>query len=164
MCLYVDICMPIKCLWRGEKGNGLPKMMLQVTESCHVGAGIHTESSARAFHVHNNCWSILQVSRGNYCLNNNILRILFRKFYGKERSEIPVCTWGWGYAREERWCPALSLSVSFPWTNVSLNQKIGWWPPGLRNALLSPSSAGVTDLCVIMPKFVWGFWVLELRF
>lgn len=96
MCLYVDICMSVKCLWRGEKGNGFPKMMLQVTESCQVGAGIHTESSARAVHVHNNCWSSLQVPRGIYCLNNNMLRILFRKIYGKERPEKPVCTWRWG--------------------------------------------------------------------
>lgn len=120
MCLYVDICMPIKCLWRGEKGNGFPKTVLQVTESCQVGAGIHTESSARATHVHNNCWSSLQVLRGNYCLNNNILRILFRKFYGKERPEIPVCNGGGARSEKDVGCPALLFFVSFHWTNVSM--------------------------------------------
>lgn len=46
----------------------------------------------------------------------------------------------------------------------SIEQMSRWWPPILRNTFPSPSGAGVTDLCVILPRLLWGFWVLELRY
>lgn len=48
--------------------------------------------------------------------------------------------------------------------SVSLNQKVGWWPTGFSNPVPSPSIAGVIDISVVMPGFLWGFGGLKLMF